>query len=338
VATEPQAGRILFLDGWRGLAILAVIFAHFGTTGVLNMGRFGVEMFFVLSGRLMAEILFEKGTPLSKFFPRRVSRVWPALMVMISIALLLGIAFGVGDVSWQAWLAAMTFTYNYATLFGIQSTWIEHTWSLCVEEHVYILLGTLAAATRLLKIPPIKALFVISGLMMANGLVQTLAFKLSYYEVYWRSDVRGASIVLGAGVYLATKNVRAPSSAAVLLGVLGLALNMNAVPDTVKYTIGTSLLALSVCLLPQASEPTLRALSSRAIIFVGAISYSLYLWQQPFSKLVVTEGPISSQLFVRATLLSVAVGIAWFSWRFIEAPARSYLNRLWAGVDPQRVQ
>jgi len=70
------------LDGWRGLAILGVLFDHFVTKSGINLGRFGVELFFVLSGRLMAEILFVQKMPLD-FFLRRFSRVYPALFVFV---------------------------------------------------------------------------------------------------------------------------------------------------------------------------------------------------------------------------------------------------------------
>jgi|GEM_PF-3598329 peptidoglycan/LPS O-acetylase OafA/YrhL len=105
-------GRIAYLDGWRGCAVLAVLIAHFGSTKGINLGRFGVELFFALSGRLMAEILFVRATPLSSFFPRRISRVYPALFVLASALLLTSGANA--DPTFSQYLSAITFTANYA--------------------------------------------------------------------------------------------------------------------------------------------------------------------------------------------------------------------------------
>jgi len=69
------------LDGWRGLAILIVLTGHFGGYRVLpDLAPTGVNLFFVLSGRLMAEILFVRKTPLGPFFFHRFSRVYPGLL------------------------------------------------------------------------------------------------------------------------------------------------------------------------------------------------------------------------------------------------------------------
>src|SRR5690242_20540314 len=82
--------RVGYLDGWRGAAILSVLFGHFVTSQGLNLGRFGVELFFVLSGRLMAEILFVRQTPLKTFFPRRLARIYPALFVFAVVVFVVG--------------------------------------------------------------------------------------------------------------------------------------------------------------------------------------------------------------------------------------------------------
>lgn len=73
--------RVRVLDGFRGLAIVLVLVGHFLPLPGINLGRLGVELFFVLSGRLMAEILFERGARLGPFFQRRFARVYPTLLV-----------------------------------------------------------------------------------------------------------------------------------------------------------------------------------------------------------------------------------------------------------------
>lgn len=324
---SDHQSRILYLDGWRGLAIAGVLVAHFGTAEVINLGRFGVELFFVLSGRLMAEILFVRATPLRRFFPRRVSRVWPALFVFVLISLGAGLS-GIGDATWASALAAVTFTTNYAYLFGVESEWLGHTWSLAVEEHLYIVLGLIAWGTRGDGVKAMWAMTALTGAMFANGIWQTLGLGLDYYEVYWRSDVRGASILLGAVAHLAFRRLNAPGGLAVICGLAGLALNFNVVPDPIKYTLGSVLVAVAVASLPSSWTWVRAGLASKPALALGAISYSLYLWQQPFSKSIAALEPTSWYL-TSAGLCLCAIAVAWVSWRWIEGPARKYLNRRW---------
>ena len=79
--------RFGYLDGWRGIAIAMVLISHFlGDLG--SYGRMGVDVFFVLSGLLMANILFVKRMPLSKFYKRRFSRVFPVFLSIYYLSLL----------------------------------------------------------------------------------------------------------------------------------------------------------------------------------------------------------------------------------------------------------
>jgi peptidoglycan/LPS O-acetylase OafA/YrhL len=146
------ATRIKFLDGWRGLAIFTVLIGHFSPLDP-ELGSFGVELFFVLSGRLMAQILFEKKMALPIFFQRRFARVYPALVVLVigltllsAVAAILGKDRGIDVLSA---VAALTFTFNYLPALGYPtSRTLEHIWSLAVEEHCYALLALLAIFRR----------------------------------------------------------------------------------------------------------------------------------------------------------------------------------------------
>src|SRR3954468_19104575 len=79
-APSVHKGRIAYLDGWRGLAILAVPIGHF-VPSLGQAGSLGVELFFVLSGRLMASILFEEKIPAEQLFAGRFSRIYPGLLL-----------------------------------------------------------------------------------------------------------------------------------------------------------------------------------------------------------------------------------------------------------------
>lgn len=315
--------RVRYLDGWRGCAILAVILGHYFTSQGLNLARFGVELFFVLSGRLMAEILFVREKPLVSFFVRRFSRVYPALLFFSLSMLVVAALLGTNDPTRLQFLSVVTLTYNYA--FGAigRTSLLGHTWSLCVEEHMYILLGMVALLCRKYsQIRPVQVLIALISAAVTVGAVQTF-LGMHYYDVYWRSDVRGASILMGAAAYLTLRdNVPAwlsPRYIPVALAIIALALNVNAIPDPIKYSFGTASLAMSLVLIHRSWKWVLAILEHRALWALGTLSYSLYLWQQPFYK-------AGHGVLERIGFLPLAIIAAILSYKLIEQPARRMIN------------
>lgn len=321
---DQQEERVRYLDGWRGFAVLAVLFGHYFTSHGINSARLGVELFFVLSGRLMAEILFVRNRPLGGFYVRRFARVYPALFFFAASMLAIALVFQKQDPQPLQWLSVVTLTYNYAWEWIGRTSLLGHIWSLCVEEHMYLLLGLVAFLCRRFPgLNPITILTLLIVTAVAVGAVQTVS-GMHYYEVYWRSDVRGASILMGSLAYLALRD-HVPSwlsgvHVPLLLGLAGLFLNLNPIPDPVKYSLGTACLAISLCLIPRAPAWILRIFENRIVVLVGLVSYSLYLWQQPFFKL-------GYGFPWRLAFLPLAILAALASYRIIEKPARALLNR-----------
>lgn len=319
--------HLAVLDGWRGSAILAVLFAHFFISRPINLGRFGVEIFFVLSGRLMAEILFRREAALPRFYARRFSRIYPALLVFVLAAWALSGVVSKFEVDWRAAASALTFTYNYYAQFAGHVPELSHIWSLCIEEHVYALLGLIALASRRFAMAPLPLVLGLALLAILDGWISTLWLHGGYYAVYWRTDTRGASILLGAGMWLLASGPLKPALAgrapAICLaaGAAALLLNLNAVPDVVKYSLGSGLLALSLAVIEGAPGLVATSLSSPVFVAAGLASYSLYLWQQLFLKLAWN---IPSRL----ALLVPAIAIGLMSYALIEQPARRGLNVL----------
>ena len=305
------------------MAVLGVLFGHFVTAGGLNAGRLGVEMFFVLSGRLMADILFVRATPLPTFYARRVSRIFPALLVATAGIFVASRLLPIGWVSLRQLLSCLTMTYNYAQLWIGRAGPLDHLWSLCIEEHVYIVLGGLAWLRRRMRLPIVPTLMTLIVVGWASGLILTLRGG-SYYEVYWRSDVRGASILVGALTYLWLRERRPPWLAApwvpVSCGLAGVALSLNAVPDPVKYSLGTLALGACICLIGRAPPPVLRVLSGRVLPPIGLASFSIYLWQQPFYT-----AHLHGLRQLAAVVAVLAAGA--LSYALIEVPSRRWLHR-----------
>lgn len=325
---KPQTGgRELVLDGWRGLALLGVLVDHFLSREILNLGRFGVEFFFVLSGRLMAEILFIRRARLGEFFFRRFSRIYPVLFVFAACLYLLSRVFPDIQITTAAFSSVLTLTENYFSVLSMRTPDYDHIWSLCIEQHAYLILGLIAWVCRSRGWSPLHILTALILLAIVDGMISTWVFHLKYNKMFWRTDVRGASILMGAAVYLVLHDpARRPAflrgaSVPLVAGAAALLLNLNVVPDPIKYSLGTALLALSLATIEQAPAAVLAVLSSRALVAIGVVSYSLYVWQEPFAEI---------EDWTRRLLslpLALAVGIA--SFFIVERPARRLLNRLW---------
>ena len=138
--------RVPGLDGIRALAVLLVVFYHLN---LLGLGWVGVQVFFVLSGFLITRLLLELrdgralGSYLRTFFGRRVLRIFPLYYLFLVVALLLSalaIPSQAGPVQHQ-WPYVATFTYNWwgMTRFHEKTWFLDHLWSLAIEEQFYLL-------------------------------------------------------------------------------------------------------------------------------------------------------------------------------------------------------
>ena len=226
---------------------------------------------------------------------------------------------------------------NYVAIFWDVTPATDHLWSLSIEEHCYLLLGLLAAISRWRVGFPYWGVIVgLIVLAIGNGIYQTYDWHRHYHNVYWRTDVRGASLLLSVAFYLWLMAraerpwVLAQDWTPVVFFLGGLLLSINLVPDPVKYSFGTLCLAVSVATLTQAPAWVATLLRSRALTLLGIGSYSLYLWQQPFALI--------PEAWLRYASLALIGVVAWVSYNGVEQPARRALNRLLAPrIHPDRV-
>jgi peptidoglycan/LPS O-acetylase OafA/YrhL len=314
-----------YLDGWRGISILFLLAGHFSlwpsiAGHTLYTGRLGVECFFVLSGRLMAEILFVRKIPIDVFYWRRASRILPAFWIFVGGMFVASILRPRFQVSHLDVVSALTFTINYRSYESISGV-LAHIWSLCVEEHAYLLLGLVAVIHRRFTISVLLVLAAITITCVLNGAIQTFIFDRDYNEVYWRSDVRMASVFMSAILYLYLKDIRTiPPMLPIIAGVSGCVLIVwPGVPDPIKYSIGTLSLALALVTISCSWSSVSKLLSHPALIYFGIWSFSLYLWQQPFTLI--------QRWHSKPLLLITLVMVSLTSFYFLEQPARRFLNR-----------
>lgn len=325
---SPHAGRIRYLDGWRGASIFLVLAGHAcRSDGLANLG---VQMFFALSGRLMADILFVERFPLGMFYRRRISRIYPGLLVFVTLTYFL--ARGTA-LSFKPAAAALglTFLLNYGLVFGHGVAAIENLWSLCIEEHSYMLLGALAFLLRRSRtIRPASVLLAIACASIIDGLLCAFVLHQSGRAIYWRTDTQLAPIFAAAAAYLRLRSHRVPAWMP-LVCLCGAALAQIFEP-LLGYSLGTLLLALAIASIDQSPRPILKALTLTPLAVLGLWSYSIYLWQQPFYRFSLLH-VLDPWL---ALLLGVAAGVA--SFYLIEQPARRWLNRHWRSMHHPRIE
>jgi peptidoglycan/LPS O-acetylase OafA/YrhL len=323
--------QIPYLDGWRGLAICALLIGHFFPVPGINFGQLGVNLFFVLSGFLMSKILFIDNVPIRTFYQRRFSRIFPALYFFIISTVFIYFTNGHWiDFSETAAAASLLINYfpgspgNAVMPFG-------HIWSLCVEEHSYIVLSLTALSARAAyvsaKVSVVSLTFIfafIGILYWATYMGAHLSFdRLIHSEVAAFGIFASASLVL----FLHRKNLsQVPSFIAPLLIFLGCVAHWWSVPVPFQLVFGVGAFAVAVNLLETAPSWLLAILSTSALRQLGFWSFSIYIWQQPF-YLAVGRLEMPGWLGI---LLGLTCGVT--SFYLIEEPARHYINRLWKPI------
>lgn len=323
--------RVDYLDGWRGMAILLVLMAHFFHVREINVGRMGVDVFFVLSGMLMSNILFVKKVPLITFYKRRISRILPVFFIFITTVSLCSLIFGLSN-------EHTDYLYN---LFFLRAYYPEspdlwhtglpvgHLWSLNVEEHSYIILSLIALVATIAK----KAYFPI--LIIGFGAIVLQYIYITHPDsapahFYLRTEIVASFLMVSAGYFLIKNRFEnlIPCWAPVASLALALLCYSPYAPHwSAKWSMAPFLLAFSVNhlnLTPQTFRTMLNFLPLRLI---GIWSFSIYLWQQPFYYYGTKFGDAFH--FAGPVLALIAICVGALSFYFIENPIRKYLNNKW---------
>ena len=334
------------IDGLRAIAVVPVVLFHVGFT-LFSGGFVGVDVFFVISGYLITQLLLNdirRGTfSISGFYERRIRRIFPALFAVIAAsALAAWFIFMPGELAYFARSAAAAALFSSNILFFSESGYFDaeahlkpllHTWSLAVEEQFYIVFPLLLFGVSRRAWPIARVLV---GLWLVSFALSLYAQQTApLFNFYWAPPrfwelLTGA--VLAAGIVPVLSTV---ASRWLIRAGLGLIAISVFVYD--ENTAFPGLTALVPCLgaafvIHGGSAPaaTMRLLSAGPVVQIGLMSYSLYLWHWPvivFTR-YVNEGQIS--LVAAITIVVVSFAFAYVSWRWIERPFRgkgAMLNR-----------
>jgi peptidoglycan/LPS O-acetylase OafA/YrhL len=329
---QPRLSHEPCLDGWRGLAIAAVIEGHF--VGLLpgRTGRLGVDAFFALSGYLMAGLLFIGRQPLKTFYKRRISRILPVFLVftltVYGLALLLGWSFTNAEF-WATLLFLRTYVPMTPDIVR-SAVPITHLWSLNVEEHAYVAMSAL----RLVELFKRRMDLVLLGIGTVAVLISLLYQMAGDAAPHWKekgSEEACAPLMLAAGYRL--WRARRPQSARPWLATVATVMallpyfeataSLPSLAKLVLYYGAPFWFAVAVNHLSESVGPLRRIVSFRPLQFVGLWSYSIYLWQQPFyvHRHAIPGGPASA--------LALALLVSLASYYYLERPTRDWLNARW---------
>jgi len=345
------------IQGIRAIAVTMVVLYH--ASWPLPGGFLGVDIFFVVSGFVISQMLLQQLETSGKlkfgtFFFRRFLRLAPALSV-VSVVTVLALYFLVTPSSSHAETAktAIAATLGVANVviaqvsggyFGSapESNGLLHTWTLSVEEQFYVFLPfVLATLWALLGGNTKKKLGVLQILVW--GFV-FFSFSLSFLPVifdlswgqflfgFYSPLTRAWEFSIGVAVYLLVRRFSLPHDLATVLGYIGVLLISvsvvvvsieNQAPGilTLLPTVGTGLLLAAGS---RREGRLFEILSHRSIVTVGDFSYSIYLWHWPVIFVVSRIWP--DNFMALQAGVAVSVGLASLSYRFVERPLRGFRN------------
>ncbi len=348
-AVDTRSGYLPTLDGWRAIAISLVILDHaFNSTvcaaGSLRwcnrfmVGQTGVNLFFGISGFLITTRLLDESRrthtmALREFYVRRVFRILPAALAYLGVIILVA-ATGAIIVSPREVLASLFFFRNY---LGPQAGfYTTHFWSLSVEEQFYIVWPTVLIL--LLRLPrrwPVLCTIAMA-VLVASWRQVAVMHDLSHYGrldpgFFLRTGVRADGLLMGAALALALRAKTSWLESMPLVAWFGIVV----VYVSVVLHFGLRATIWEASLVPlliawtayhPRSTPS-RVLEAPGIRWLGRLSYSLYLWQQPFfpPRGIAVGLPVAWKWPLE---IAAAILCAVASFYLIERPAIRFGHRL----------
>ncbi|CAN5544900.1 acyltransferase family protein [soil metagenome] len=339
------------LDGVRALAVAMVLFFHAGFTW-MGGGYLGVSIFFTLSGFLITTLLLVESertgrVSFGNFYSRRIRRLLPAsllCLVAIIIAYWLGEFHLVPGMRGQLW-GAFGEVYNwvridgsssYADLFGkapVLVSPLEHYWSLAIEEQFYIVWPV--TAWLLIRRARRRGTDAFRAILLATVIVAIVAPIITALwspEVgYWSTPTRLGELLVGASAAAwHHRGGRLPPwsrwlalVAIAMLFVLAARLPVSSGPAYTGWMTPLALISATLLLALQVPGQLRSVLSLRPVVWIGRVSYGLYLFHWPVFVLLRTHGWHLDEPLGFAVAVAITVVITAVSFYALEQPIRA---------------
>jgi peptidoglycan/LPS O-acetylase OafA/YrhL len=329
------------IDGLRALAVVPVILFHAGFE-LFSGGFVGVDVFFVISGYLITTILIEdlenQRFSLVNFYERRARRILPALFfvmfVCIPFAWMWMLPSQMKDFS-QSLVAVSLFASN--VLFWRESGYFDgaaeekpllHTWSLAVEEQYYVIFPIfLFLAWRYGKN---RVFWMIVAMASISLLLSEWGWRNKATANFYLAPTRAWELFAGSiAAFIVQKNGVRKNNFLALLGLAAITFSIFAYDESTPFPSLYALVPVLgvVLLILYADKDTLTAklLGTKALVGIGLISYSAYLWHQPLFAFARIKSVNEPSHLIMGILALCSLLLAYFSWKYIEAPFRNKL-------------
>lgn len=279
----------------------------------------------------MSNILFIKRTPLSVFYKRRFSRILPAFLVYTLIIYMVGFTLNQSLPELNNIFYTLSFLRTYFPedvhmwKTGLP---IGHIWSLNVEEHCYILLSLITLVAILRKREYLLILCLGIGCLLLHFLyIYKPTYASANYEL--RTEIKASHLLISAGYFLLIKNFqfKVPGWLPLLSLAAGTYCYTPYAHEYAKWALSPFFLAFAANHLAETPKLFKRALSLAPLRLLGILSFSIYLWQQPFffyfKKLDLPT------MLTAPMGISLSIIMGCISFYLVENPIRRYLNNRW---------
>ncbi|HHF5698505.1 TPA: acyltransferase family protein [Haemophilus influenzae] len=345
------------IDGLRAIAVISVIIYHLNENW-LSGGFLGVDIFFVISGFLITGIIIteiqQNSFSLKQFYTRRIKRIYPAFItVMALVSFIASAIFIYNDFNKLRKTIELAIAFLSNFYLGLTQGYFDlsanenpvlHIWSLAVEEQYYLIFP-LILILAYKKFREVKVLFIITlilfFILLATSFVSANFYKevLHQPNIYYLSNLRFPELLVGSllAIYHNLSNkVQLSKQISNILAILSTLLLFSCLflmNNNIAYIPGITLILpciFTALIIHTTSQNNIvkLCLSNKAIVFIGKISYSLYLYHWifiAFAYYITGEKQINNQSIAIVTVLTIIFSV--LSYYLIEQPIRkSKLN------------
>jgi len=336
--SQPSSRYRPDIDGLRAIAVMLVVNFH-AFPEAMPGGFIGVDIFFVISGFLITGIIVheldQQRFSLLAFYNRRIRRIFPALIVVLGATLVLGwlwmLPAAYAQLSADV-VASAAFSANFALLwqsgyFDVESAKkpLLHLWSLGIEEQFYLFWPLVLLLAARLRLSILAAAAVIG---VASFVLNVAMIGSNPVATFYLPFTRAWELLAGAVLVSGWSQINQTGAASNWRAAVGLALIAVAasVLDTTRafpgwwavLPVGGAALLLSA----PGAWICRTVLASRPLVWIGLISYPLYLWHWPLLVFfgIIKFGPLT--LLERGLIVGLSFVLAWLTYRFVEKPFR----------------
>jgi len=326
------------IDGLRAVAVLPVILFHAGV-GVFSGGFVGVDVFFVISGFLITQIIIDEieknEFSIVSFYERRARRILPALFVVMAVSLVGGwlwmLPNQLKDYS-QSLVAVSLFASN--VLFWKKDNYFSsaaeekpllHTWSLAVEEQFYLLFPLLILF--LWRLGRDRVFIIVIAMAIISLMLSEWGGRHAPVANFYLAPTRMWELLAGSILAFLVNRKIEPNGALALLGLIGVCVSIFAFDESTPFPGLYAILPVAgtafVIAFSGPGTVTYKILSSKGLVGVGLISYSAYLWHQPIFAFIRIKSLSSPSINLMLFMSLISIGLGYLSWRFVERPFRN---------------